>query len=193
LRDRIVGLDLDNTLIDYSKSVELYSTAHLKIKFDNIFQIRKALKNASRETDWQKAQAWIYTEGLEHAKLSEGARSLFERLSLDSTPVFIVSHKTSRTPEEFGHLDLRGPARVWIRKNIEPFGIDSRQIYFEASRVEKIQRISDLKVTDFVDDLIEVLTDENFPKNVKRYLYDPYRICEEIEPNIEIVRRLDQV
>lgn len=193
MKDRIVGLDLDNTIIDYSKSVEVYSSANLETVFNNIFQIRAALKSANRDTDWQKAQAWLYTEGLEYAKVSEGATNLLERLRRDSTPVCIVSHKTLKTPQEFGHLDLRGPARLWLLKNIVPFGIDLDLIYFESTRVEKIQRIIDLEITHFVDDLIEVLTDANFPKSVKRYLYDPHILFKGIDSGIEVLRRLDHL
>lgn len=188
-----MGIDLDNTIIDYSKSVEIYSSAYLSEKFNNIFQLRSALKSVREERDWQRAQSWIYTEGLQYAKLSPGVKNLLERLSRHQTPVFIISHKTPRTPPEFGDLDLLSPARIWIKNNIEPLGIDTNLIYFEPSRVEKIQRVIELKVSHFVDDLVEVLTDERFPKSVKKYLYDPYQVSNHSEPSIEILQRLDEM
>jgi hypothetical protein len=47
------------------------------------------------------------------------------------------------------------------------------QVYFESTRMDKIERIKKLKCTHFVDDLEEVFIEESFPSGVKKILYAP--------------------
>lgn len=193
MRKKIVGLDLDNTLIDYSHAVSFYADKYLRRNLKNIFEIRKALKTNDLDSEWQKAQSWIYTEGLNHAVLSEGAIELLHDLKQTGTPLYVISHKTRRTPRNFGNLDLRKPAKDWIKRNLEPLDINISGVFFESTRTEKIERIKRLKITHFVDDLIEVLTDENFPKSVEKYLYNPSSQKIDVDPNIKVIHRLNQI
>lgn len=190
---KIIGLDLDNTLIDYSKSIEIYSTKYLGTSYSNVIQIRNALKNQSLGIEWQRAQSWMYTEGLFYAHLAEGAVELLDKSFERSEAVHIISHKTTNTPEKFGYLDLRTPAKAWIERNLEPYGIDLSYVHFESSRAGKIERIKELKITHFVDDLIEVLTDREFPKTVKKYLYSPFEESINSDTDLIVIKRLDQV
>ena len=190
---KIIGLDLDNTLIDYSKSIEIYSKKYLGTSYSNVIQIRNALKNQGLDIEWQVAQSWIYTEGLSYAHLGEGAVELLDVSLQNSIPIHIISHKTANTPKEFGSLDLRNPAKAWIRRNLESYGIDLSHVHFESTRAEKIERIKKMKITHFVDDLIEVLTDRQFPKTVMKYLYNPFEESINLDPNLIVIKRLDQV
>lgn len=190
---KIVGLDLDNTLIDYSLAVSFYADKYLRKNLKSIFEIRKALRTKDLDSEWQKAQSWIYTEGLNYAVLSEGAIELLHDLKQTGTPLYVISHKTRRTPRNFGNLDLRKPAKDWIKRNLEPLDIYISGVFFESTRTEKIERIKRLKITHFVDDLIEVLTDENFPKSVEKYLYNPSSQKIDVDPNIKVIRRLNQI
>ena len=89
-------------------------------------------------------------------------------------PIFVVSHKT-----EYGHFDedkinLRQVALQWIKNQglfAKNSSLKQNDIYFESTRIEKISRIKQLKCTHFIDDLPEVLLDEQFPMEVKRYLF----------------------
>jgi hypothetical protein len=193
LRKKIVGLDLDNTLIDYSNAVSVYANKYLKRNLKSIFEIRKTLKTRDIDSEWQKAQSWIYTEGLNYAVLSEGAIELLHDLKQTGTPLYVISHKTRRTPRNFGNLDLRKPAEEWIKLNLEPLDINISGVFFESTRTEKIERIKRLNITHFVDDLIEVLTDENFPKSVEKYLYNPSSQNMDVDPNIKVIHRLNQI
>lgn len=193
MRKKIVGLDLDNTLIDYSNAVSVYANKYLKRNLKSIFEIRKTLKTRDIDSEWQKAQSWIYTEGLNYAVLSEGAIELLHDLKQTGTPLYVISHKTRRTPRNFGNLDLRKPAEEWIKLNLEPLDINISGVFFESTRTEKIERIKRLNITHFVDDLIEVLTDENFPKSVEKYLYNPSSQNMDVDPNIKVIHRLNQI
>jgi hypothetical protein len=44
-------------------------------------------------------------------------------------------------------------------------------VYFESTRAEKLERISALSLSHFIDDLEEVLTDPGFPPGVERILF----------------------
>ena len=184
---------MDNTLIDYSMSVKNYSRKYLEKDLENINEIRDFFRQSRNDLGWQLAQAWIYTSGMKYASVSLGSREMFAQFSRLGIPFFAVSHKTSRTPMESGFLDLRGPAEHWIRENLEPMGLERSMIFFEASRQAKIERIMDLKLSHFVDDLLEVLTDASFPENIKRYLYAPYHKNQKGIQDVENISRLDQI
>ena len=57
--------------------------------------------------------------------------------------------------------------------NPKGIGLTLKDIFFEPTRREKINRITSLKCTDFIDDLQETFLDERFPKSVKKILYSP--------------------
>jgi len=187
------GFDLDNTLIDYSASVRRYSLTFLETKFENISQLRKFFKEQNQRIEWQKAQSWLYTEGLEYAELSAGAADLFWRLNKNCIPFCVISHKTIRTPKDFGYLDLRKPATHWIQEKLEPNTIAPVAVHFEVTRQKKLERIKELEVTHFIDDLIEVLQDSEFPRNVRKILYDPFEVIVNQTSNIQIINRFDQL
>ena len=59
----------------------------------------------------------------------------------------------------------------WLSSRIEAERFDLKNnTYFEPTRNAKITRIKDLKINYFVDDLIEILEEKNFPKLTQKYL-----------------------
>lgn len=170
-----------------------YSLKFLDTKFENISQLRKFFKQENQRIEWQKAQSWLYTEGLAYAELSSGAVDLLWRLSKKNIPVCVISHKTMRTPKDFGHLDLHKPARQWIQERLAPSTTGPVAVYFEVTRQKKLEKIKELQVTHFIDDLIEVLQDPEFPENVKKILYDPFMEIANQTVNLQIVSRFDQL
>lgn len=91
--------------------------------------------------------------------------------------VFIVSHKSP-----YGHFDdskvlLRDEAMKWLISNkfvgSESLMIPVENVFFETTRQEKIDRISYINCTHFIDDLQEVFDEESFPISVSKYLFDP--------------------
>ena len=193
MKNIVIGLDLDNTLVDYSMAVKKYSTKYLEKELEDIDEIRDFFRQSRNDLGWQKAQSWIYTSGMKYASVAPGTKEMFAEFSRLGLPFFAVSHKTSRTPMESGFLDLRGPAEHWIRENLELIGLELSMIFFEVSRQAKIRRIMLLELSHFVDDLLEVLTDESFPRNIKRYLYDPYHKKHKWIQNVEVISSLDQI
>ena len=138
--------DLDNTLIDYSAAVEEYCRIKTLITCTNIGMLREQLrKNNESDHEWQLAQGWIYTEGLKFAQVGLGSVDLCKYLIQEGYQLFIVSHKTSHTPDFCGNTPLHDLANNWISESaIANYFKDAEQIYFEPTRGLKIKRIREL-------------------------------------------------
>jgi hypothetical protein len=187
-----IGLDFDNTIITYDDV--FLSTARERGLIGADFTGRKqAIRDAIRllpdgELLWQKLQGQVYGKGLAQASMFEGVDAFLRRCRLNKVPVVIVSHKT-----EFGHHDpdrvnLRDAARDWMTAHgffyASGFGIAPDAVYFEATRQDKLARITQLGCSHFIDDLEEVLSDPDFPPGVERILFTegrpasaPYIVC----------------
>ena len=166
------GFDLDNTLIDYSAAVEEYCRIKTLIHCTNIGKLREQLgKNSSSDHEWQLAQGWLYTEGLQFAQLGLGSIDLCSYLTQKGYKLYIVSHKTSHTPYFCGSIPLHDLANNWIKKSaIGIYFKEAKQIYYEPTRESKVKRIRELALNYFVDDLEEVFNESEFPINTKRFL-----------------------
>lgn len=166
------GFDLDNTLIDYSQSTIEYCKLNSLPVYTTLKDFRQFLKYEQNDDEnWQSAQAWLYTEGLNYACLNNGVNEFFKLLAQNGFDVSIISHKTSHTQEKHGCQELHLRTLEWLSSRIESKFFEIKEnIYLEPTKHSKIQRIRTLKIDYFVDDLIEILTDENFPKTTIRYL-----------------------
>ena len=89
-----------------------------------------------------------------------------------NSKIFIVSHKSQYSAKN--KLDLITPVSIWLNEKLGRF-FDSGQIqvFFEESRDKKIERIINLGITHFVDDLIEVFQEKKFPKSIKSFWLNP--------------------
>ena len=171
-----IGLDLDNTIIDYSKAFPVIAkTLGLPASFRRRDEIRDRLRvSPPHDFEWQEFQALLYTKGLEYARPASGLEQFLGECSSLGVRVFIVSHKTGRTPEAFGAHDLHAPAMNWlVVNNVVPNFVADTDVYFCPTQVEKIQTINDVDVEVFVDDLSEILTDSGLPDTMVRWHFVP--------------------
>lgn len=126
------------------------------------------------ENNWRSLQAEVYGARMAEAELLEGAADFFGRCRERGVTVSIVSHKTRYAAADPGGVDLHKASLDWMRLQgffgEEGFGLNPAQVFFEASRADKLMRIAALDCTHFIDDLEEVLLAPEFPKGVKRYL-----------------------
>ena len=166
------GFDLDNTLIDYTGAVEEYCKIKTLIPCSNIEMLREQLgKNSSSDHNWQLAQGWLYTKGLRFAQPGLGSIDLCKYLVQEGYQLFIVSHKTSHTPDFCGNTPLHDLANNWIKNSsIADYFKETEQIYYEPTRELKVKRIRELALNYFVDDLEEVFNETGFPINTKSFL-----------------------
>jgi hypothetical protein len=189
----LIGIDLDNTLVTYDQVFRDVALARGLI--DPAFVgTKQAIRDHIRllsdgELAWRQLQGYVYGKGIAGAQMFEGVDGFLRRARAEGLPVVVVSHKT-----EYGHYDpdrvnLRESARAWMRANgffaSDGYGILAENVFFEASRAEKLGRIARLGCTHFIDDLEEVLEDPDFPAGISRILFSqnkpvraaPYTIC----------------
>lgn len=167
-----LGLDLDNTLIDYDRAAQAYAEDNGIGSIGSLADLRATLTCTS-DLGWQKAQAWIYTYGLKFATPANGWSNFLSKSAHFNLEIFIVSHKTNFTPKAFGSLDLHLCARNWLENVLKIYEIPQiKNVYFEPTREKKIAKIAQLKLDFFVDDLPEVLNHPSFPKGVMKVLYN---------------------
>jgi hypothetical protein len=177
---RLIGLDFDNTLADYTDLFRREAAAGGLDAADlDKTQIRDALRarGPDGELEWQRLQARVYGPGLVHAPMMPGAAEFLALCTETATAVAVVSHKSRFAAQDPGGTDLREAARAWLGRHCG--GIAAERVFFEGERSAKLKRIASLGCTHFIDDLPEVLTDPDFPRGVVRlWLADcPGRIC----------------
>ena len=173
---RRIGLDLDNTVIDYTVAYEVLSQRlGLPDSCRSRDDIRSLLRvSPPNDFEWQEFQALLYTTGLEHAQPARGLLVFLQECLSRGVRTFIVSHKTQRTPQMFGAHDLRTPAMAWLFKHrVVPEFVSESDVYFCQTLEEKISKIGEVEVDAFVDDLEQVLVDPRLPINLVRWHYAP--------------------
>lgn len=169
-----IGLDLDNTLINYDRP--FYDVARERglippdfagSKRDIRDRIR-LLRNG--EIEWQHVQAEVYGPAIGGATAAEGALDFIRRAAAHGAELTIVSHKTALANMGTRDVNLRDAARRWLLDNgmLGVNAVPVENVYFEDTRADKIARIVALRCTHFIDDLEEVFDDPAFPENVER-------------------------
>jgi hypothetical protein len=174
-----IGIDFDNTLVTYD---DVFGAA--AARFADIApgvgrgkrEIRDYLRTLpDDELAWQRLQGYVYGKGILAAQMFDGVDAFLRRCRAQAAEVVIVSHKT-----EFGHHDpdrvnLRDAARGWMTAKRffakDGYAIPVDNLFFEATRAEKLRRIATLDCSCFIDDLEEVLDDPDFPPGVMRILF----------------------
>ena len=170
----VLGLDLDNTVIDYAEAYRVLAPQFgLADEHVSRAQIRSQLRRTpDDDEEWQRFQSRLYSEGLESAQPAAGVVDLLETCRQFGVSVVIISHKTPTCPGRFGARDLLTPARAWLRRHgISPGWIPEECVTFHATAREKVARIAEVLPLWFMDDLEEILVMDRFPVEVKRVLY----------------------
>jgi hypothetical protein len=174
-----IGLDFDNTIACYDLAFQECARA-LGYAPDHVLTSKQSLKDYlysqnGGEQKWQRIQGKVYGKFIELAYLFPGFAEFLWLCRENGAEVFIVSHKT-----EYGHFDeekisLRESALSWMQRrdffSIKHFALSRTNVFFESTREEKVARIRDLELDLFVDDLLEVLEEPNFPPKTRRILF----------------------
>lgn len=172
-----IGLDFDNTIANYDQAFpEVARILGYKTQTLNKRDLkRELLAQPDGDVAWQKVQGLVYGKFIDLASLYPGVFEFVLRALSGNHQVFIVSHKT-----ELGHFDesrtpLRDAATNWLINQKLVGDSDSKiqlqNVFYAETRDEKINKIAELKLDVFIDDLDEVLTDKSFPKKTKRILF----------------------
>ena len=127
---------------------------------------------------WQKLQAIVYGHLIKEAKVIDGVYNFFNKCKKRNAKLYILSHKTEFAKYDPTKTCLRKTAMQWLEVNNFFNKLESpltkQHVFFESSRLEKINRIQNLKCTHFIDDLEEIFKEKSFPKGVNKILFDPH-------------------
>jgi hypothetical protein len=174
-----IGVDFDNTLISYDAVFHATAT-RLGLIGEGIAPRKQAVRDAIRlapdgELAWQKLQGQVYGAGIADATLIDGVDAFLRRCRAEACEVVIVSHKTVFGHHDPQRINLRDAALDWMkaRKFFADDGYGISNVFFEATRAEKLSRIGALACDWFIDDLEEVFSDPAFPPGVRRILFAP--------------------
>jgi hypothetical protein len=164
----LIGLDLDNTVIDYDAAFSRLGRDMGLLPSDFAGSKRNVRDMLWHEQDgdlrWQRLQAAVYGPGIGEAIPSPGVLDFMASAVAEGHALAIVSHKTRFAAADPEGADLRQSALGWLRQaGIAGPLVRSEAIHFETTRDEKLARIGALGCRYFVDDLEEVLLDPTFP------------------------------
>jgi hypothetical protein len=173
-----IGLDFDGTVVLYDEVFHRCAVEQ--------FQMPREIevgKPAIREWFWKTPegkQKWIQLQGIVYgtrmneACVAPGLDRFLRTCRGKKIRVFIISHKTE-FPVIGPKVNLRGAARHWLERNgfRDAPGIREKEVFFESTREEKIQRIIVQRCSHFIDDLEEVFLEPAFPSKVGKLLYAP--------------------
>ena len=163
ISQRIVGIDLDNTIISYDKAFR--NGAIVKgLTEKNCNLNKKALRDLIRakpngEFEWQKLQGYVYGAGINQAEIFPGLIRFLWRCRQRKILIEIVSHKT-----EFGHFDrkkisLRDSATNFLKSNglLDKKNPLIAKVTYKSSKKEKLNYINHNDYEYFIDDLEEII------------------------------------
>ncbi len=175
----VIGIDFDNTIINYDSVI--YNIAYEMGLVDaGVKKDKKEIRDNIRklengDVEWQKIQALIYGDRIKEAEMFSGVKDFFRLCVENNLRKYVVSHKTQYSNLYKDGVDFRDSALNWMRENnffCGEFEISEKDVFFESTREEKLRRIKDLGCTHFIDDLVEVFLDEEFPEGVHKILFD---------------------
>lgn len=180
--ERVIGVDLDNTLVCYdgvfhsaAQEEALIGPEAPKSK-ERIRDSIRLLPDGERK--WTRLQAIVYGPRMAGATAFEGSEDFLRNCARHRVRTVIVSHKTPSAMLDGKPVDLRRAALDWMRaKNFfarNGCGLTPKQVFFESTRAEKIERIRALGCTHFIDDLAEVFAESSFPREVAKLLFAPH-------------------
>jgi hypothetical protein len=174
-----IGLDLDNTIIDYEAIIreEVAALGVLPVLPPGDKRIlRDALRDIPQgEEHWVRVQARVYGPRLDAAVPFPGAVDFIKRATRAGHELWIVSHKTPLAAADESGCDLRAAANRWLaaRGIVGRDAIPAQRVFYESTRAEKLSRIATLGLHAFLDDLLEVFDEPDFPTGVARWLFSP--------------------
>jgi hypothetical protein len=177
---RRIGLDFDNTIICYDALFVTLARRRGLIGPD-VPANKRAVRDALRllpegERLWQLLQAEAYGPLIDKAEPSPGVETFLDCGTRCGATFFIVSHKSRYATQDAERChDLVAAAQGWLaaRGIVGDAGpVRPADVFFEASRAEKVARITQLGCTAFIDDLEETFAEPSFPADTRAILID---------------------
>lgn len=175
-----IGIDLDNTIINYKNSLKYFAEKNYNLKIDNNLKkedTKKIITKKFGNKKWTKLQEKIYSQLDNRAELFNGLNFFFYCCFKKNVEIFIVSHKTIY-PKYNKNIELRKIAQKWLEKNLkfEYFQKNKlalgENLFFCNNIEDKIKKINELKLDYFIDDLFKIISHRKIDKKIKRILFN---------------------
>ena len=162
-----VGIDLDNTIINYSKVfLKICNKYNLKINKENPkVKLKTYLRKNISERKWTETQGKVYGKEILNANIFQNFNSFIRFAKKNNIDITIISHK-SKYPILGKKINLHLKALQFFKK-INLKLIKNQNIYFENSLKNKIEKIRECECDYFIDDLLDVLKIKDFLKQQK--------------------------
>ena len=186
-----IGIDFDNTIVSYDGVFHAAALERGLIPQGlgrDKNSVRDYLNRAGRANDFTELQGYLYGTRMELAAPYPGFADFVASARKAGHDLFIVSHKTPH-PLRGPQHDLHAAARDFLtaRGLVGEAGlIDPDHVFFELTKEAKAARVAALRCDAFIDDLPEIFALPNFPRGVRRILFDP-------EDQLAIIARESQL
>ena len=180
----IIGIDLDNTIINYEKSfiiiakkLKLIDDIFINKKIKNMNDSKSIIKNylikKNKQRDWEFLQGQVYGKYINLASINENFYKFLILCNINNYKVYIISHKSTYGHFDHNKINLKKKSINFLKsKKIihNAYGIHEKSIYFCQNQELKIKNIYNLKCNYFIDDLEEIFTNKSFPKTTNKIL-----------------------
>ncbi len=174
----ILGLDFDNTLVNYDTLFHKLATEKNLLDSDipaKKVAVRDYLRTKGLEDEFTILQGEVYGARILEAEPAQGMLTALSKAKNRGIKMVLVSHKT-KTPYKGPKYDLHQSAWNWLEKHnfFDSIGLNwgREQVFFAETKAEKVLKIKELKCTHYVDDLIEIL--KLLPDEIKKIHYTLY-------------------
>ena len=172
--DFVIGIDFDNTIVNYDDLIGEVSRDRGLIPEEHRAGKRSQLEG---ELEWRKVQAIVYGSRMREAKLANGVEAFFRQCRQRQAKSYVVSHKTRFSDYDPSQTNLRAASLEWMNDHRffdrDGLGLSREDVFFENTRLDKIERMKILRCTHFIDDLEEIFLETSFPTSVQKILYAP--------------------
>ena len=182
-----IGLDFDNTIVCHENTIKVIAKKYYNLPATLVLtkeNVRNHLRSTNREAMWTEMQGRIYGPGMLHAIPEDGLIACLRYCKSMGHKLRIISHR-SKYPYAGEKYDLHMHGKDWIEKHLRTEGLfnESNTIFFCETKKEKLRTIKELKCDIFIDDLPEILSSTDFPKETIKLLYDPHSLnsCNELQ------------
>ncbi|AAZ21356.1 hypothetical protein [Candidatus Pelagibacter communis] len=166
----LVGIDLDNTIINYDSVFKNILNKKTSIKDNHKKILKKKLQSVSLNL-WTKTQGEVYGMYIHRAKLSDNFQKFLDFAKKNSIKIIIVSHKT-KFPIIGKKINLHNAAISFLNKNIKRYKfIKNKDIFFEETLNNKLKKIKELDCDFFIDDLNKILNHKKFSKVTEKIFF----------------------
>lgn len=155
-----IGIDLDNTILDYS---DAFSLAARNLKgLENIeslgkTEVKSLVIRSHGEEAWTALQGHVYSSVPLGVKVFEGFEPLLNSLNASGHTVSYMSHKSEK-PISGPSVNLREPVTNFLySKKLLGQTMRGLSLHYFETKQEKIEAVNVEYFDYFIDDLLEIV------------------------------------